>query len=126
MEYNDFLTRVQNLGFIHTQDRADAATKAVLGILASRMKEEDARRLVDRLPEPLTYDKLRGHQANATNITAQQYVDEIAEQFHLDREEAKALVATVLHAARETVGEDTFQQFSKHVPPDWAAVLRAA
>ena len=123
MEYSDFIEDVMSLGFIPDNFTADAAVKAVLGVLASKMKEEEARKLTSDLPHPLTLEKLRGHQKKITPITVDQYIDEISDEFLLNREEARELVDTVLHTAKNTVEEETISEIEKKLPPDWADVL---
>lgn len=54
MEYEDFIRAVSELDFIQDEEEADSAVKAALGILASRLDEEEARKLTEYLPNPLT------------------------------------------------------------------------
>jgi uncharacterized protein (DUF2267 family) len=44
---------VKALDFISDEGKADAAAKAVLGIMASNMKETEEKDLVEKLPSPL-------------------------------------------------------------------------
>ncbi len=54
MGYEKLLEAVQEFDFIPDPKTADAALKAVLGILASAMDENLARDFTDSLPGPLT------------------------------------------------------------------------
>lgn len=126
MEYSRFLDEVGKLHFIRTGERADAAVKAVLGVLASSMGEAEARRFTGRLPEPLTYEKLRGHQARPVDITIEEYFAEIAAQFKISPEEAKTLIDSVFRLTKEAVGEDLLSEIEYDMPPDVAEELDAA
>lgn len=126
MDYDDFIEQVKELEFIESEREADAAVKAVLSFLASRMEEKDAKLMTEHLPEPLTYDKLRGHQANVTDITAGEYIAEIADQFNLDEDQAHELVDTVLITAKEALGDDVVSDLERRLPADWADVLENA
>lgn len=119
MDYQEFIQPVQKLGFIGDPDQADAAAKAVLGILASRLEPDDARRLTEKLPEPLTLDRLRGHQVRTPDLSVDQYVAEIATKFRLNHEQASELVDTVLHEAWEAAGDGTMNDIRAKLPPDW-------
>ena len=101
MEYSRFVNEITNLDFIGSTDKADAVIKAILGILASSMDDDHARKLTGKLPEPLTFEKLRGHQA-------------------------KTAVDTVFRLCKEAVGEDTISEIEYDMPPDVAEELEAA
>jgi uncharacterized protein (DUF2267 family) len=100
--------------------------KAILGILASRMEEEPARKLTDKLPEPLTLQKLRSHQSNVTPLSAENYTVEIREQFKITLDQARTLVNTVLHIAKDDVGQDVFDEIEKYLPTDWVTTIEKA
>jgi hypothetical protein len=101
MNYEKLLEAVQELGFIADPKTADAAGKAVLGILAGAMHEGLAREFTESLPGPLTYDRLRGHQAKPMKIDADGYIGELAAQFRLPEEQARLLITKTLALARE-------------------------
>jgi uncharacterized protein (DUF2267 family) len=126
MDYEDFLSEIMNLDFINDPDEADSAIKAVLGILASRMDEPQAARLVGELPEPLALDKLRGHQKRPTSITVDEYIAEIADLFNLDYDQAYTLVNTVLSVTKESLEEETLEDIENSLPPDWARTIENA
>lgn len=126
MDYDDFIEQVKELEFIESEKEADAAVKAVLGLLAGRMEETDARLMADHLPDPLTYERLRGRQQDVTDITAGEYISEIADQFNLDEDQAEELVDTVLVVAKEAMGEDTVSDLERRLPSDWAEILENA
>lgn len=126
MDYERFVQEVQKLDFIRDRETADAAVKAVLGTLASRMNEMDARKLTDRLPEPLKYENLRSHQRRDLGISPDQQVGVIQAQFRLKEEQARILVDTVLRCTRDMIGEDLFFELSEHMPSEWAETIQRA
>ncbi|MBE9168223.1 DUF2267 domain-containing protein [Pleurocapsales cyanobacterium LEGE 06147] len=126
MEYQQFTQEVENLDFISERDTADAAVKAVLGILASRMEESDAQKLTEQLPEPLTLEKLRSHQQRIINISVDQFFEEISTQFKLSVEQARTLANRVFHLTKDAVGNETVNEIQSHLPSDWASVLQGA
>ncbi len=126
MDYDDFIEQVKELGFIDSEKEADAAVKAVLGLLAGRMEEPDARLMAEHLPDPLSFEKLRGGQEDVTDITAGEYISEIADEFNLDENQALELVDTVLVVAKEAMGETTVSDLERRLPSDWAEILENA
>ena len=123
MNYERFLQDVLNTGIVRDRESADAVVKAVLGILASRMTEDQARRLTENLPEPLTLEELRSHQNYVLNISPEEYTVTIMNQFSLDEDQARALIDTVLLATKDTVGKDMYEELKEHLPADWAKVF---
>src|SRR5436309_1356740 len=71
MDYQQFIQETRKLDFIPDEETADAAVKAALGVLASRLDEEHARKFTAKLPEPLTYERLRGHQQDTPDYTVE-------------------------------------------------------
>lgn len=126
-DYREFIQEVNALDFIKDEATADAAVKAVLGILVSRLEEPQAYRLTETLPAPLSLGRLRGHQtATALMISFEQYIKEISVQFRLNYEQAHLLVNTVLRRTRKTIDRTLLDELITHLPPDWsAAVIQA-
>lgn len=123
MEYNALIKSVNRLDFIQTEEVADAAVKAALGIMVSRLNEEEARRLTSYLPEPLTFEKLRSHQARDLKINREEYVSEIATQFKIREDEARTLIKTVLQTTKENLPQDQVQELEDNIPDDWATLM---
>lgn len=92
------------MDFIGDKDYADAAIKAVLGILASSMEETEAQKFAEKLPEQLDLKKLRGHQEQRKSISPETYVNEVANQFYLTRDQARPLINKVLEYAEKVTG----------------------
>jgi uncharacterized protein (DUF2267 family) len=126
MEYAQFIEHVVNLEFIPDRDTADAAVKAVLGILASRLEEPEARMLTEKLPEPLNLERLRGHQVRPHGISVEQYISEVGEQFRLSEDQAEILIKTVLHLVKDELGAVTVSEFESLLPADWRATIESS
>ncbi|MDG5815495.1 DUF2267 domain-containing protein [Chitinispirillales bacterium ANBcel5] len=123
MNYQAIKQRVLDLDFVADEEAADSMIKAVLGTLASRMKTEQAHRFSNDLPEPLSYEKLRGHQTNVTNISLEQFVSGICTQFKLTTEQAQSLIRSVLHFAKDGIPHEEIEVWEQGLPTEWAKVV---
>jgi uncharacterized protein (DUF2267 family) len=100
---------------------ADSVIKAVLGIFASRLHEEQAQHFTERLPDPLTFERLHSHQVRPITISFDQYVTEIAQQFNLNNNQARLLISEVLHDTKEELmNNDAINEVVRDLPDDWA------
>ncbi|MFP4162373.1 MAG: DUF2267 domain-containing protein [Chitinispirillaceae bacterium] len=126
MQYSAILMRVKSLPFVESEQKADAMVKSVLGHLASRMKEEQAKEFTKDLPEPLTEQELRGHQINVTTISLEQYVDDLKEQFKISTDQVQSLIRAVLHMVKEDTPSDHFAHWKEGLPSEWASMLENA
>lgn len=125
MEFQELVKATRRLEFIPDEATATSAVKAVLGILASRLEEPEAHALTDYLPEPLTYDCLRGHQAHPTHLDTDRCVRSLARQFHVSTDQARELLRTVLHTAKLSLPEEKLGQIEHGLPYEWQVLLRA-
>ena len=104
MEYAQLIDVAAEFDFIPDRKTAEAIVKAVLGILASSLTEPLARTLTDFLPQPLDYERLRGHQAKPLAITGDLYTKAVSSQFHLSADEARRVIIAILNLAKDRVG----------------------
>lgn len=124
--YEKYLKAVEMLDFVDSTESADSKVKAVLGTLASRLHDREARMLIEHLPEPLTYERLVGHRVSITDITTEQFIRDIQQQFRLDEDEAILLIDTVLGVAKEDLDEETLREIENSLPEDWARLIKEA
>lgn len=103
MEYNKLIDSINNLEFVDNKEKADAAIKATLGKVVSTMDEEAAKKFTSFLPEPLTYERLRSHQANILKIGEEELIQEISAEFNFNRPDAERLVKTVFKTTKENL-----------------------
>ncbi len=123
MEYRELVNAVRELEFIKDEGTAEAAVKAVLGVLASRLEEDVAREFTESLPAPLDYETLRGQQVNVTDVSVQQYRGTIASQFNLPPDNAWQLVRTVLHIVKDGLAEEVIEDIQETLPADWQRIF---
>ncbi len=126
MDYQEFVKDVKALGFVEDEATAGAAVKAVLGIMASSLDEEDAGKITEALPEPLNLSKLRGQQVRAKPVDFNYCVAEIAQQFKLDEEQARELADTVLRTTRAALGSKKLGEVEDILPESWRAAIEHA
>jgi len=124
MDYQKYLSRVMTFDFIPDYASADAAVKATLGLLASELDEPAARELTKNLPEPLTLERLRGHQKKTSeNISFAEYIQEIGAQFHLSMPQTSELVDTVLQITKEAIDDRVRSEILHKLPQDWSRTV---
>lgn len=124
--YEQFVDTAWNMGFFDDIEEAESAVKMVLGIAASRLQEKPARALTDELPDPLTYEKLRSHQATPTEISAAQYVEDVAREFGVSDQDAREIIQTIWSQALNSMSDDKVGQIVRGFPSDWRALLEPA
>lgn len=90
------------------------------------MEEPDAKKFTDKLPEPLTLEKLRSHQVNITDISVEQFVEEIRTQFGFNDEQSRLLANKVFHITKEAIDSTTINEVEQHLPSDWSMMLQNA
>jgi uncharacterized protein (DUF2267 family) len=123
MEYQEFVSRARNLPFIQETDKAEAAVKATVGMLASRLDDARASLLANRLPEPLTFEKLRGDQINPTSIDVEQGLNTLDTQFNLNHVQSNQLLESILSCVAESLDEDTLEKLKTGLSDDWRRML---
>lgn len=126
MDYGKFVQEISLLDYIRSEAEADAAIKAVLGIIASSLDLEVARRLTAALPHPLTLEKLRSHQAGTLAVPADYFFGELSSQFKISEIQAEDLAIHVLHRVKESLSEKDLQVVEDHLPADMAKVLESS
>ncbi|MEW5895880.1 MAG: DUF2267 domain-containing protein [Candidatus Omnitrophota bacterium] len=120
MDYQTFIDEVRETDYVKDEETADAAIKAVLGILASEVDEETAHRMTDQLPEPLTYDRLRGRQQDVMGISFDENVAEFSDQFNLREDDSVQLIRKIYHVSKEALDPGIVWEITESLPPEWA------
>ena len=124
MRYEIMLNRVlRELNFVPDREMADAAIKAVWGILISSLDEELAKRVSHELPEPLTLERLRGHQQRPAAPSCEELIEEIRVHFSLTHEQADELVRTVIKTGEQMLGNRVFNDLRSSAPKDIGALV---
>lgn len=124
MEYEKLIQSIQHFSCIGgEQKQADAAVKACMGVLASRMTEQDAKEFSNYLPEPLTLASLRNHEPNRKEESLREFFQLMASRFNTDEEEAQKMVEAVLHTAKESLRPQQLNSWREKLPSEWASFL---
>ena len=127
MNYRSYIEQVLKLPFVNDEKAADSAIKVVLGILASKLHEDEARRLTDVLPPELNLGTLRGHQQRPIPFTADEFIEAVATHMHLNHQHASNLIFRVFHCVKEArEGAEIMDEIRAALPSDWADVVDRA
>jgi uncharacterized protein (DUF2267 family) len=117
MDYEQMIDQVRELDFVGDREKADATIKAVWGVIASAVDEDTAQELTGNLPDPLTLEKLRGHQVRPTRIRPDEFVTEMSRQFRLTEEQARQLIDRVLEVGKHALPEETIADLKEALAP---------
>lgn len=122
-EYGRFIGDVKTLDFIGSEELAESAVKAVLGVLVNSVEDEHARKLTEKLPEALAYERLRGSRARTEAPSLDEFITEIGRKLQLDHDQAHRLVDTVFHTTKTSVDEEIIEEIEEDLPNDVAEEL---
>ena len=126
MDYQEFIDDIKVLDFIKDDNTADAAIKAVLGIMTGNIKEEDAKFITGALPEPLQLPKLKEYQKNRNPVTFSQCILRLAQEFDMNESRARILADTVLRSTRAALGGERLGQVEEILPESWRDAIEHA
>jgi len=126
MSYQILLQKVAALNFVSDETRADAMIKSVLGQYSSRMTDEHARTFAADLPEPLDFEKLRGHREFVSSLSLDQFVTNVSEQFDIRKEQVQTLVSTIFRTIKLDILKEKSCFWQQWLPPDWAEIIKDA
>mgnify|MGYP001129162480 CR=1 FL=1 len=126
MPYQSFLDEIQALDFIYDKETADAAAKAVLSMILSKLEETSARKILSNLPKDLSLEVLQEHQPPSVPIPFEECVTLIGKQFKLFGEQAESLVDTVLRAAKKSMTYELLTEMERDLPVDWILAIEKA
>lgn len=113
---------IETLDFINSEEEARRETKAVLGIIASSLSDQEAREFAAQLPDYLDYETLRGTPQERDNILPNQCIEILQDEFNLDVDNARALLNQVVEITiREVKGE--VSDVIKDLDDEWKEVF---
>jgi uncharacterized protein (DUF2267 family) len=118
MDYEQMIDQIMQLDCVGDRETADAMIKAVWGVIASTVDEDTTRKLAENLPDPLDFEKLRGHQARPTQIGPDEFVVEMSRQFRLSEEQARQLIERVIEVGEEALPEEVIADLREALTPD--------
>ncbi len=123
MQYDEMKKRIMALDFIPDSDTADAALRAVWGIIASAVDEDTAGQVTSELPDPLVRDMLCGHPARPTGTRPTDFVELIANQFHLSPDQSRELIEWVIETGEEAMPEESVDRIRDALPDDMKSLV---
>jgi len=123
MRYEDLISQARKSEFFSDEKSMESAVRAVLGILTSRLDEESARLFTSALPQPLSYETLRRPQRIYQRISANEYIETIADHFNLRKEHALRVVTSILWVVKSELSRDIYTRVSNDLPADWKELL---
>jgi len=126
MDYEQFIQEVLKLEFIRDEAMAEGAIKTVLAVLASKLEGPQALRLAEYLPHPLGLEKLQGYQIQSLPIPLEETIEAIGAHLKLDKEQARRLINTVLHLAKNHMDDAAVTEIERDLPMDWILALEKA
>lgn len=109
---------LETLDFIDSREEAEEVTKAILGMIASSLSEQEAREFSAQLPGYLDYETLRGEPQRRDNILPVDALQILQKKFNFDEEDARAALNQVISITlREAKGE--VSDLVKDLNDDW-------
>lgn len=109
---------LMQLDFVESDSMAEEALKAVLGVLTSKLSEQEAKEFTATLPEYLTYETLRGHQAKPTLAKPLDTVEILANKFDLSQDKATELMHEIISVTKaQAPGE--LSHMMVELPDEW-------
>lgn len=126
MNYNEIIRRVRRLDFIRNDEKAAAAVKTVLGVVAGRLSEEQARKLAEKFPEQFFGGSPEIEPVKPAAFSVKECNDSICSQFKLSVHQGRTLIRTVLYFTKEASGDTFIMDIKKSLPSDWAEAMEKA
>ena len=118
-----YLEAAQLPDYVESENMAKEVVKTVLGILASKMSDEDARAFVRDLPEYLNYKNLRGHQEKLTAATPDDCMAILQDKLNITKEQAEELMLKIISVAA-TENKDKPGDITKRLTGEWRNVFQ--
>jgi uncharacterized protein (DUF2267 family) len=126
MDYHEMIRRVRKLDFIRNDETADAAVKAVLGILACALTEEQARKLSEKFPEQLALNRSGSGDRSMQPVSVKEYTAGICAEYKISVHQARTLVRNVLYFTKIASGDNFILDIRQKLPVDWAEAIQNA
>jgi uncharacterized protein (DUF2267 family) len=121
MKYDDFLKAVEERTGIVERGEAERTAVTVLEALCDRLTGEEAYDLLAQLPAQLK--KSVTITRAAMSMTRDEFVDRIASELQVPREEALDRIRGVFGTLREAVTRGEFEHVLSQLDPEYADLL---
>ncbi|MFP8489781.1 DUF2267 domain-containing protein [Gracilimonas sp. Q87] len=116
---------LETLDFVKDEEMAEEVVKGVLGVLTSKLSEQEAKEFTAQLPDYLSYENLRGHQANPSPTTAGETIDILSDHFKIDNEQANEAFQQVIGVAKEQASGE-ISDIAAELSNDWREAIDKA
>lgn len=116
---------IEPIDFVEDEEMAEEAIKAVLGILASRITEQEAREFTAELPGYLSYETLRGHQLTPTPTSPADTINIIADKFNIEKKQAHELIQKIIGVAKEQAAGE-ISHIAAEISEEWRKAIDEA
>ncbi|MBD3318091.1 MAG: DUF2267 domain-containing protein [Chitinivibrionales bacterium] len=126
MDYTILKEHLLQVEGIEDEETADSLIKSIVGHLVSRVSEPVAVKITAKLPQPLTYNRLRGHQIGVTTISKEQYIEDVCEQFGLEEKTVEEASHIVLHEIKAEFSSDEIHAWEQEMPKGWVEMVESA
>lgn len=116
---------IEPLDYVEDEKMAEEAIKAVLGILASRISEQEAKEFTAELPDYLSYETLRGHQLSPTPTSPSDTIEIVADKFNITEDKAHELMQHIIGVAKEQAAGE-ISDIAAEISDEWREAIDEA
>ena len=119
MQTSEFISTVQAMAGIDSQQSAARAVQATFETLAERIVGNEASQLAAQLPEDLA-QYLRGHEGDrGESFSLKEFYQRVADREGLDPGQAAIHIRAVMTTLSAAVSDGEFEDVRLNLPPDY-------
>ncbi|CAL9617260.1 DUF2267 domain-containing protein [Streptomyces albus] len=126
MRYDEFLAQVRERGEYRDQQEAEQVTRAVLGVLATRITPVKAQELAAQLPGPLGPAVAEAGEEAPETFGVSQFCERVAEQTGARPRTAEWDASAVLSTLADAVSGGELNQLISQLPSGYATLFGKA
>ncbi len=124
MDYNDFITLVQERANLDNRTLAAAITSATLATLAERVQGDGANNLASELPRELAMLLQRQPGTPGEKFPVDEFTRRVAERANIDTDQAILQLRVVLEALRAGVSEGATNHLWAELPGEYLSLFQ--
>jgi uncharacterized protein (DUF2267 family) len=121
MTYDEFIRSVQDRSGVDRREDAEATAIEVLQELIDRLTGDEAHDLLSQLPGELQRAAIVS--PAPIPISYDEFVDRVAQELEIPREEARTRIRAVFGTLREAVSWGEFQDVLEQLDPEYGDLL---
>jgi uncharacterized protein (DUF2267 family) len=123
LKYGEFIAAVRDTGEYEDREETERVTKAVLGVLGSRITPEGAAHLAAQLPAPLDQAVRDGTKDSPDSFGVEEFYRRVGEATNGHRETAELDASAVLTTVARTVSGGELNQILSQLPSGYAPMF---